>query len=118
MKIQNKRKNIVFYLINSNHPTENHKSRGYMNISYLKVLVMIEFDTIFEPSDFRPWNASSRAEERNFTTQHVVQLKMRGLGDLGALSIERSLFAMSIQSQQTENTSLTSKYSRLCSRNN
>ena len=54
-------------------------------MSYMKVVVIVELAAILKPDDFGPRFASGHTNEDNFVAQDVFVVKMRGLGNAGAL---------------------------------
>lgn len=46
---------------------------------------MIQLDAVLQPSDFRSRETGGHAEERDLPAQHVIQLEMGRLDDLGTL---------------------------------
>lgn len=53
--------------------------------TYLEEFVMVELDPVLQPGDLRSRDADRHAEERDLSAQHVVQLKVGRLHDLGTL---------------------------------
>jgi len=74
---------------------------------------MIQLNPVLQPGDLRSWNTDRHAEERNLSAQHVVQLEVGCLHDLGTLRKIREMVSLD------HGTDTHSSFnSHPCSRNN
>jgi len=55
---------------------------------------MIQLNPVLQPGDLRSWNTDRHAEERNLSAQHVVQLEVGCLHDLGTLRKIREMVSL------------------------
>lgn len=55
---------------------------------------MVQFDPVLQPGDLRPRDTDRHAEERDLPAQHVVQLKVGRLHDLGTLRKTRQMVSL------------------------
>lgn len=71
-------------LLGRSSPLLNHGFKAY-----LEELVMVELDPVLQPGDLRSRDTDRHAEERYLPAQHVIQLEVGRLHDLGTLRKKR-----------------------------
>lgn len=77
---------------------------------------MVQLDPILQPGDLRSWDTDRHAEERDLSAQHVIQLKVGGLHDLGTLRKTRQIVSLERSRTDTQVHRILVN-SHLCSRN-
>jgi|GEM_PF-6940945 len=78
-------------------------------LAYLEELVMIQLDPVLQPGDLRSRDTDRHAEERDLSAQHVIQLEVGRLHDLGTLRKTRR-DGITRSRTDTQNTRLLSTH--------